>query len=91
VAPGEQIVVADTPVGGSGMSVCYDMRFPELYRELVSRGARVAGHAGGVHGADRAGALGDAAARARDREPVLRRGAGAGGTHTSGRETYGDT
>src|SRR3979490_1893695 len=39
VTPGCDLVVADTPVGKLGLSVCYDMRFPELYRELVSKGA----------------------------------------------------
>ena len=39
VTPGRKVVVADTPVGRLGLSVCYDMRFPELYRELVARGA----------------------------------------------------
>jgi deaminated glutathione amidase len=39
VVPGREVVVADTPVGRLGLSVCYDMRFPELYRELVTRGA----------------------------------------------------
>ena len=39
VTPGRRVVVADTPVGRLGLSVCYDMRFPELYRELVSQGA----------------------------------------------------
>jgi len=37
--PGEEIAVADTPFGGVGMSVCYDLRFPELYREMAQRGA----------------------------------------------------
>ena len=41
VAPGDEIVVADTPAGRLGLSVCYDVRFPELYRELARRGARV--------------------------------------------------
>jgi len=40
VAPGDTLVVADTPFGGIGLSVCYDLRFPELYRELTARGAR---------------------------------------------------
>jgi predicted amidohydrolase len=40
IAPGEDVVVADTPSGGVGLSVCYDIRFPELYREMASRGAR---------------------------------------------------
>ena len=39
VVPGREPVLADTPVGKLGLSVCYDMRFPELYRELVSQGA----------------------------------------------------
>lgn len=40
-APGDEVVVADTPFGGLGMSVCYDLRFPELYREMADRGARM--------------------------------------------------
>ncbi len=39
-APGDRVVVASTPFGGVGMSICYDLRFPELYRALVERGAR---------------------------------------------------
>jgi predicted amidohydrolase len=43
--PGEEIVTAELggPLGGVilGMSVCYDLRFPELYRILAVRGARV--------------------------------------------------
>jgi len=38
-APGEQVVVAETAVGRVGLSVCYDVRFPELYREMAARGA----------------------------------------------------
>jgi predicted amidohydrolase len=41
VVPGEELVVAATPVGPVGLSICYDVRFPELYRELSRRGARV--------------------------------------------------
>ena len=37
----DQAVVAATPFGGVGLSVCYDVRFPELYRRLVARGARL--------------------------------------------------
>ena len=40
-APGSEVVVAETPLGGLGMSVCYDLRFPELYREMSNRGARL--------------------------------------------------
>ncbi len=38
-AHGEDVVVADTRVGRIGLSICYDMRFPELYRRLVDDGA----------------------------------------------------
>jgi predicted amidohydrolase len=40
VAPGSEVVVAETPLGAVGLSVCYDLRFPELYRQQVARGAR---------------------------------------------------
>ncbi|QSQ17268.1 carbon-nitrogen hydrolase family protein [Myxococcus landrumensis] len=39
VAPGTEVVAADTAVGRLGMSVCYDLRFPELYRRLSKDGA----------------------------------------------------
>ena len=39
VAPGSEVVMAETPVGGIGLTICYDVRFPELYRELAARGA----------------------------------------------------
>ncbi|MEZ5537471.1 MAG: carbon-nitrogen hydrolase family protein [Thiolinea sp.] len=41
VSPGRQAVVVDTPFGRLGMSVCYDLRFPELYRHLVQQGAEI--------------------------------------------------
>ncbi len=41
IAPGREIVVADSPAGRLGLSICYDLRFPELYRALARRGARV--------------------------------------------------
>ncbi len=39
-APGKDVVVAQTPFGGVGLSVCYDLRFPELYRAMAAQGAR---------------------------------------------------
>ncbi len=39
--PGTQPVVVDTPFGRLGMSVCYDLRFPELYRRLSEAGAQI--------------------------------------------------
>jgi len=39
--PGEQTVVVQTEIGAIGLSVCYDLRFPELYRRLVRDGAEM--------------------------------------------------
>lgn len=41
VAAGGTPVVAETPFGGLGLSICYDMRFPELYRALSAKGAKM--------------------------------------------------
>jgi len=41
LAPGQEIVVADTPWGRAGFSTCYDLRFPELFRLMVDRGAEI--------------------------------------------------
>jgi nitrilase len=41
VAPGKEVVVADTSLGKLGLSVCYDVRFPELYRALGELGAQI--------------------------------------------------
>ncbi|MCA9529753.1 MAG: carbon-nitrogen hydrolase family protein [Myxococcales bacterium] len=39
LTPGDAIVTTSTPFGPLGLSICYDLRFPELYRRLVERGA----------------------------------------------------
>ena len=39
VRPGEAAVIAGTPCGGLGLTVCYDIRFPQLYRALARTGA----------------------------------------------------
>jgi deaminated glutathione amidase len=39
--PGKEIVLADTPHGKWGMTICYDLRFPELYRKLTLQGAEL--------------------------------------------------
>ena len=41
VVAGEDVVVAETPLGRLGLSICYDLRFPELYRRLADGGAEV--------------------------------------------------
>jgi predicted amidohydrolase len=38
--PGARAVIADTPWGRLGLTVCYDLRFPQLYRSLAKAGAR---------------------------------------------------
>jgi len=91
VSPGDEVVVADTPVGRLGLSVCYDVRFPELYRELMQRGARwitipsaFTVPTGQAHW--------ETLMRARAIENLCYVVAAAQeGTHSSGRETYGDT
>jgi nitrilase len=91
VMPGREVVIADTPVGKLGLSVCYDMRFPELYRELVARGAEwLAMPAAFTVPTGRA--HWETLLRARAIENLCYVAAPAqAGTHTSGRETYGDT
>ena len=91
VVPGRDPVVAATPVGRLGLSVCYDMRFPELYRELVSKGAEwLAMPAAFTVPTGRA--HWETLLRARAIENLCYVVAPAQwGTHTSGRETYGDT
>lgn len=37
-APGSKLVVCDSPIGKLGLSVCYDLRFPEMYAALVEEG-----------------------------------------------------
>ncbi|BDG02450.1 carbon-nitrogen hydrolase family protein [Anaeromyxobacter oryzae] len=41
VVPGDKAVIAPTPLGRIGLTVCYDLRFPELYRKLAQLGAEV--------------------------------------------------
>jgi predicted amidohydrolase len=91
VVPGREPVIADTPVGKLGMSVCYDMRFPELYRELVAQGAEwLAMPAAFTVPTGRA--HWETLLRARAIENLCYVVAPAqSGTHTSGRETYGDS
>ena len=39
VEPGDRVVTAETALGRIGLTVCYDLRFPELYRRLSAEGA----------------------------------------------------
>src|ERR1700736_2531472 len=91
VLPGREPKLADTPVGKLGLSVCYDMRFPELYRELVSQGAEWLAMPAAFTVPTRR-AHWETLVRARAIEnlcyvwPPARTG-----VHTSGREPYGDS
>jgi predicted amidohydrolase len=89
VKPGDKPVIVDTPFGKIGLAVCYDIRFPELFRSLFQQGAEIfiipaaftvtTGHA---HW--------ELLARARAVENfcyVI--GACQGGTHNTGRKTFG--
>lgn len=40
-AAGEEVVTAETEFGVVGLSICYDVRFPELYRQMAVRGATI--------------------------------------------------
>lgn len=89
--PGDEIIVVETPLGNIGMSVCYDFRFPEIYRAMFNQGAEIfmipsafTMKTGQAHW--------ELLARARAVENfcyVI--GPCQGGTHASGRQTYGNS
>jgi deaminated glutathione amidase len=91
VAPGHEVVVVDTPVGKLGLTVCYDVRFPELFRRLSAAGAQIitvpsafTGPTGRAHW--------ETLLRARAIENLCYVLAPAqSGFHANGRETYGDS
>ncbi len=41
IEPGDQLFAVDSPIGRLGLTVCYDLRFPELYRSLLDQGAEI--------------------------------------------------
>lgn len=41
IQPGEHITVIDTPVGKIGIAICYDLRFPELFRAMLNQGVEI--------------------------------------------------
>jgi nitrilase len=91
IEPGTDPVVVDTPFGKLGLAVCYDLRFPELFRDMLDRGMELL-------------AIPSAFTAITGRahwEPLLRAraienqcyviAAAQGGYHASGRETFGDS
>jgi len=88
-APGKTPVVIDTPIGRLGLSVCYDVRFPELYRELVNQGAEVFTMVAAFT-ATTGAAHWHTLLRARAIENMsYMLASNQGGVHANGRETYG--
>ena len=87
--PGNNIVVVDTPVGKLGLSVCYDIRFPGLFTQLMNDGAEIIA----VPSAFTV-KTGEAHWQLLCRSRAVENfcyvvGAAQGGTHSSGRQTYG--
>ena len=64
--PGSRAVVAETPFGTVGMTVCYDVRFPYLYRSLAHAGAQILTVPAAFNSHHWGGALGNLAAGAGD-------------------------
>jgi len=91
IRPGTGVVVMDSPVGRLGLAVCYDLRFPELFRRMLDDGMEVfalpaafTAHTGSVHW--------EPLLRARAIENLCWAVAAAQqGRHQSGRETWGDS
>jgi len=89
IEPGERVVVLETPFGRMGLSVCYDLRFPELYRamkdvDLIVMPSAFTETTGKAHW--------ETLVRARAIENLAYVVAPAqGGYHVNGRETHGDS
>jgi len=91
VVPGVQPMVTTTPLGRLGMAVCYDVRFPELFRVLQAQGAEVFSLPSAFT-APTGRAHWELLVRARAVENLCYVLAPAqSGTHENGRETYGDS
>ena len=87
--PGDQLVVVDTPLGKIGLTVCYDLRFPEQVRAMAQRGAQIV-VLPAAFTAVTGRAHWEVLVRARSIENLVYMVASAqGGYHANGRETYG--
>lgn len=91
ITPGDKIVVIDTPFGRLGLAVCYDLRFPEIFRAMVDENMDICALpsaftslTGKVHW--------ESLLRARAIENLSYIiAADQGGYHVGGRETHGDS
>ncbi len=91
ITPGDKIVVVDTPFGRLGLAVCYDLRFPELFRAMIDLNMEICALpsaftslTGRVHW--------ESLLRSRAIENLSYMiAADQGGYHVGGRETHGDS
>jgi deaminated glutathione amidase len=91
MASGKDVVVADTPFGRLGLAICYDLRFPELFRALLDLGAEIVA-VPAAFTATTGKAHWECLVRARAIENLMYVVAAAqGGYHVNGRETFGDS
>lgn len=91
IAAGRSPTVVSTPIGRLGMAVCYDVRFPELFRVMQSQGAEVLSLPSAFT-APTGRAHWEVLLRARAVENLSYVLAPAqGGQHANGRETHGDS
>ncbi len=91
IEPGTRPVVVDTPFGRLGLAVCYDLRFPELFREMAADGAELFALPAAFTALTGA-AHWEVLVRARAVENLAYVVAAAqGGYHVNGRETHGDS
>lgn len=90
-ASGEEVVVIDTPFGKLGLAVCYDLRFPELFRAMADVGMELCAIPSAFT-ALTGKAHWESLIRARAIENLsFIIAAAQGGYHVSGRETHGDS
>jgi predicted amidohydrolase len=88
---GERVTVVDTPLGRLGLAVCYDLRFPELFRAMLDEGAELFA-VPSAFTAVTGKAHWEVLVRARSIENTAYAIAAAqGGYHLNGRETWGDS
>ena len=91
IEPGTTTTVVDTPFGRIGMAVCYDLRFPELFRQMVDQDVEVIA-VPAAFTAITGKAHWDVLVRSRAIENLCYIIAAAqGGYHINGRETHGDS
>lgn len=91
ISPGDEVVVVDTPFGKLGIAVCYDLRFPGLFRQMIDQGVEVVAMPSAFT-AITGKAHWEVLNRARAVENLIYIiSAAQGGFHVSGRETHGDS